>query len=557
MLFSFVLSVLTLSLSTAATPTDSAANPPPVGSFVDYSGYTFQPLQDASALNSTSLRRRQEFNFTLIDATPDPVIAPDNYTNYDQEAAIDAVVAEISSEPLPQKRDVSRLNVYAPPSGYASVAVSATAAINAPLNCNGSDTYMGSKLFNSGPFDESLCAAACTAQSAYNLKHPPASGSPKTCQFYNTYVLLKDGASQGQYCALYTQAWDGSYATNVGQWRGTAHYTIQQSVAAANATNSGQGSCPSDIPYMLANGGAFCSSFLSYVPPTSTVVSIVTPTTSVITSVDTKYTTETDHITYTSTNIALTTVTTTIFQKRDLATPASAVSWSPSRLSRACSAVVTGSTTIVTTKTAATPLSTLLTTVSATTTLQFSSTTLLSSTSTVISTFSPTATLLGQNLVANPGFEEAGESSGGLGWTTTIPLQRCNNAASRGIVLPYDAYEGTAICEFYFYPDNPCLAFLRQTITGFSTTHRYTLGFYYWARIGEPNTCSFVVSLGGVMVWSFSPSVIVSRPATYVKVSVPGIVPQAATQDLVFTYSCTHLSYLEMDFVTLQQESYS
>jgi hypothetical protein len=145
------------------------------------------------------LHRRQDIDYKLVESTPDPVIAPNNYTDYDQQAAINAVIADISSDPLPQKRSVAPSDVNTTPTGYASIVVPANATINAPLNCNTADTFMGSKLFNSGPFDESLCAVACTTQTAYNLKHPPSSGSPKTCQFYSTYVLLKDRASQGQH----------------------------------------------------------------------------------------------------------------------------------------------------------------------------------------------------------------------------------------------------------------------------------------------------------------------------------------------------------------------
>jgi hypothetical protein len=210
------LSLLVLGLSTTALPTNSSAtfsDLPAVGSIVDYSNLDLQPLQDITALNSSfpssdpasegaeTLRRRQEIDFDLVESTPDPVIAPGNYTNYNQQAAIDAVVADITQDPLPQKRDVlvSKGNYNTAPLGFTSISVSSSAAINAPLNCNGADTFMGSKLFNSGPFDESLCAAACTAQNVYNLKHPPASGSPKLCRFYNTYVLLKNETSQGQY----------------------------------------------------------------------------------------------------------------------------------------------------------------------------------------------------------------------------------------------------------------------------------------------------------------------------------------------------------------------
>ncbi|KAG9739718.1 hypothetical protein KCU73_g9405, partial [Aureobasidium melanogenum] len=160
------------------------------------------PYSDPSLGGIARIRRRQEIDFDLVDSTPDPTIAPNDYTDYNQQAAIDAVVADILSDPLPQKRDsLAPRDIYnTAPGGYSSIVVSSSVALSAPLNCNGADTFIESKLFTSGPFDETLCAAACTAQSAYNLKHPPSSGFPKLCQFYNTYVLLKDGVSQGQYC---------------------------------------------------------------------------------------------------------------------------------------------------------------------------------------------------------------------------------------------------------------------------------------------------------------------------------------------------------------------
>ena len=42
--------------------------------------------------------------------------------------------------------------------------------------------------------------------------------------------------------ALYNQTWNGTYATNKGQYRGTDHYTIQSSYISSNATYPGQ--CP-------------------------------------------------------------------------------------------------------------------------------------------------------------------------------------------------------------------------------------------------------------------------------------------------------------------------
>lgn len=60
-----------------------------------------------------------------------------------------------------------------------------------------------------------------------------------TCQFFNTYILLKNGASVGQYCSLYNETWSPSYATNVGQWRGNDHYTVQYSYSFSNTTAPG------------------------------------------------------------------------------------------------------------------------------------------------------------------------------------------------------------------------------------------------------------------------------------------------------------------------------
>ncbi|KAH0365933.1 hypothetical protein KCU65_g5750, partial [Aureobasidium melanogenum] len=296
----------------------------------------------------TRIRRCQEIDFDLEDSTPDPTIAPNNYTNYNQQAAIDAVVADILGDPLPQRRAaLTPRDMYdTAPGGYSSIVVSSSAALSAPLNCNGANTFIGSKLFTSGPFDESLCAAACTAQSAYNLKHPLASGLPKLCQYYNTYVLLKDGVSRGQHCTLYTQAWDGSYATNKGQWRGT----------------------------------------------------------SVVTSIETDYTTEVVYATSYTTDVPVVTTTLTAMHKRTLQTPGSASTWSPSRLPNACSAVATGSITTTVTTVAAMPLSTLFTTQMATIVSTMTTAAVLSSTSTHTIIASPQAAPSGN--VINPSSED-------------------------------------------------------------------------------------------------------------------------------------------------------
>ena len=131
-------------------------------------------------------------------------------------------------------------NSIATPSGYVGPTYLGNAAINALSDCNGANTYMGYKLFQTGAFDVSLCAAACSSQTQYNVAHPPTDGSaPMTCQFFNTYILLRNGTNVGQYCSMYNQTWALSTATNVGQYRGYDKYTIAYSYAFSNASDAG------------------------------------------------------------------------------------------------------------------------------------------------------------------------------------------------------------------------------------------------------------------------------------------------------------------------------
>lgn len=127
------------------------------------------------------------------------------------------------------------------PTGYSTPVFLNNASINAPQDCNGAGTYMGVRMFNSGPFDVNLCAAACTATSNYDAAHPPSDGSaPMLCSFFVTYLLAKNGVVLGQYCAMYNETWSAAYATNVGQYDSAGnHYTIENSYAVSNGTNPG------------------------------------------------------------------------------------------------------------------------------------------------------------------------------------------------------------------------------------------------------------------------------------------------------------------------------
>ncbi|KAH0348540.1 glycoside hydrolase, partial [Aureobasidium melanogenum] len=238
-------------------------------------------------------------------------------------------------------------NTLEVPAGFGNVQYLNNAAINAPLDHEGYDTYMGSRIFNQGPFNASLCAAHCQAQNAYNTAHPPNNGAPvKLCNFFNTYILYLNKTSnvQGQYCALYTEAWDSSYATNKGQYRGNDHYMIEYSYTFTNTSNPGfnpkQGDTngavhQASIDINYATLQPFCSSAFGYSAPVATV----TPSTVVTPLV-------------TSTVLSTITATAEVYKRAAvtdasaaLSTPAVLKKYPVSVLSSACSMVVAQATT--------------------------------------------------------------------------------------------------------------------------------------------------------------------------------------------------------------------
>lgn len=122
-----------------------------------------------------------------------------------------------------------------------------TNAIEAPLSCIGSDTYIGVETFQVSTLDISLCNAACTRQNAYAYAHPPQNGPVKACQFWNGYLQYVNGSNPEQHCSMYSQTWNATYATNAGQWRnGNDLVTIQQSVIYSNT--SAPGICVPALP---------------------------------------------------------------------------------------------------------------------------------------------------------------------------------------------------------------------------------------------------------------------------------------------------------------------
>lgn len=156
------------------------------------------------------------------------------------------------------------------------------AAILAPLNCNGNDSYMGMRMFTDGlPFDPARCAAVCNETTQYAIAHPLSdpSKSPQLCTFYNTFVLSKSNVPQGQYCAMYSQSWDpDEYAKNTGQWDSEGnHFTISSSFFSSNVSTP---VCPEDVATLREDylAQVFCTSYISYTAPAA-VTTIITSTT--------------------------------------------------------------------------------------------------------------------------------------------------------------------------------------------------------------------------------------------------------------------------------------
>ncbi|KAF6792699.1 hypothetical protein CMUS01_16138 [Colletotrichum musicola] len=121
-------------------------------------------------------------------------------------------------------RGSNGFNKLAPPPSQPSFTgpIELGGSIQAPYS------YIGSRFF-AGIYDPGQCTGACQGTTQYDHDHPRDDGSYDACNFVNSYVLSENGAPQGTFCALYTQAWDKSYSTNVGQWRGSDYYSVSQS----------------------------------------------------------------------------------------------------------------------------------------------------------------------------------------------------------------------------------------------------------------------------------------------------------------------------------------
>ncbi|KAI5248970.1 glycoside hydrolase [Aureobasidium subglaciale] len=155
-------------------------------------------------------------------------------------------------------------NTIEPADGFTSPSYYGNTAIDAPNDCNDKSTFLGSQVFTGGPFDANLCAAACNAQSATNLK-----ANKPTCKFFNTYILSRNNVAIGQYCNLYSQTWASSYATYKGSNSGGNKYTVSYSYGFSSSADAGTCKKPTTSTWVISSATATASSTATAQPTTS------------------------------------------------------------------------------------------------------------------------------------------------------------------------------------------------------------------------------------------------------------------------------------------------
>ncbi|KAI5275087.1 hypothetical protein E4T47_01967 [Aureobasidium subglaciale] len=109
-------------------------------------------------------------------------------------------------------------------------------------------SYLTIKTFNDGkPYDQNRCNAACAAITAESLK----AGNPdRTCQYFTSYMQMKNGLPQFQACAIYSASWDNSnVCKNTGYNSNGNVYTIDYSYSYSNI------SIPGTCSYKGQTGG--------------------------------------------------------------------------------------------------------------------------------------------------------------------------------------------------------------------------------------------------------------------------------------------------------------
>lgn len=102
---------------------------------------------------------------------------------------------------------------------------------------NHPSTCIGTSFFP-GPFNPLLCAAYAEAQNAINAKSSiwrqwiqffTGNYNPLRCDFFNAYMLKKNGHALGTYCGLYAQQYGSGDATYTPGWQGSDYWSIESS----------------------------------------------------------------------------------------------------------------------------------------------------------------------------------------------------------------------------------------------------------------------------------------------------------------------------------------
>ncbi|KAI4717850.1 hypothetical protein E4T48_05939 [Aureobasidium sp. EXF-10727] len=166
------------------------------------------------------------------------------------------------------------------PAGYSLQTL--PAAVNAPVYDSAGQWRFIQPVYLSS-YDPALCAAACDKQTAWDKSQATDSCNYKTCVYANMYILSQDGIPKTVVCALYTDVTDPKYADNYGYSTDTDSYQVSNSIALTNTTAVKAGypqvcaASSGEISYLNSTGAAFCTSYLGYVAPTTTIKTTVTP----------------------------------------------------------------------------------------------------------------------------------------------------------------------------------------------------------------------------------------------------------------------------------------
>jgi hypothetical protein len=94
--------------------------------------------------------------------------------------------------------------------GYTSEVYDHGAAIQAPLDCHGKDTYLGVMQWYDGKYSARRCLNQCDDTAG--------------CNFVNTFFQRKNNVPYSQHCSMFTARWPESFATNEGQYQNNELY---------------------------------------------------------------------------------------------------------------------------------------------------------------------------------------------------------------------------------------------------------------------------------------------------------------------------------------------